>query len=127
MIVTGAFLAEFANVSEQKLNVIGGVLDWFAIPRDRVEPFVVPLTMVVLLQSEAEDDGRADIRIEVLVPESEATVVGSIQVQLPPEADHGFQVAQFMVDVVRTGRHIFILSTPSGDPFTLAITMREID
>lgn len=56
MQIIGAFLAEHAEVVDQKLNVAGGILDWITIPKadqldDHSERLAATYYLVTLMQA----------------------------------------------------------------------------
>ena len=64
--ITGAFLAEAASVTDNKLNVSGGVLYRFVVGPDRLAQF----TLVVLTQVETGNSDR-QVTVEMLDPDGD--------------------------------------------------------
>lgn len=110
MIVTGAFLAEAAEVVDNKLDVRGGVLSRFVVGPDRFATFL----LVVLTQSDADDgDGRVDV--EIWPPTGNKPL--QVAFELPPAAtvgEIGFAFFPVSVAMPVDGRWVIVVAGGPG-------------
>ncbi|OBI14833.1 hypothetical protein A5712_02950 [Mycobacterium sp. E2327] len=109
MIVTGAFLAEAAAVVDNKLNVTGGVLSRFVVGPDRFASFL----LVVLTQSDADDDDRLDV--EIWPPAGQKPL--RVAFHMPPEAtvgEIGFAFFPVSVAMPVDGRWVIVVAGGPG-------------
>jgi len=124
--VTGAFLAEAAEVVDNKLNVQGGVLASCPVGPDRI----ANVTLVVLTQAEAGTTRAAlfggssvttppggkppKLNIELLKPSGHYQ---ALQIDIPEAAlggDNGFAYFPMVIPAETDGRYMLIVS--SGGP-----------
>jgi hypothetical protein len=109
VIVTGAFLAEAAAVVDNKLDVRGGVLSRFVVGPDRFASFL----LVVLTQSDADDDDRLDV--EIWPPTGHEPL--RVAFEMPPEAtvgEIGFAFFPVSVAMPVDGRWVIVVAGGPG-------------
>jgi hypothetical protein len=124
MIVTGGFICEAVNTSDGKLNVLGGVWDWCAVPAVADDRYVVPVKLVVLVQTEREDDNRAVIKVDLLGPGQDVILHADINTMLPAGTNLGFVWASLPLRFGDYGKHVFLISGSSGAPYALPLDVR---
>lgn len=108
--ITGAFLAEAASVSNNKLTVSGGVLSSFAVGLDRQAKFV----LVVLTQSETDSPARS-VEVEIRPPTDDDPLV--LEYELPQAAAGGeIGFAFFIIEVKLpvNGRWVLVVTGGAG-------------
>jgi hypothetical protein len=122
VIVTGAFIAQHAEIVDGKLNVTGGVLSKWKVDAERIARFHV----VVLTQAETDNTDRR-IVVEVFPPDVVSGEPLRVADQdLPDEtARHeiGFAVYQIGMTMRFNGRWR-ILITASGGAASLPLNVR---
>jgi hypothetical protein len=123
VIITGAFIAEEAEVVDAKLNVRGGVVDSMPLPP---EGYAVPMHLVVLLQAGPEDVDRPyRTVVEVVAPDGTQTTL--IDQDIAVGAHRGvnrFWQWPIVVAAPTTGRISFLI-TIGGT--TLAVPIEVVD
>ncbi|MBY4209124.1 hypothetical protein HQO44_21990 [Rhodococcus fascians] len=110
MIVTGLFFAEYARVSEDMLDILGGVWDTCTVPRDTR---MLECRLVALLQTSPDDIGKDfPATLEVLDANGEH-IVNQRGLQIPGAGFTGenrFWFLPMQMVFRNEGRHNFILS-----------------
>lgn len=109
MIVTGALLAESADVVNNKLNITGGVVDTYRAGPDRI----AQATLVVLIQPEPFDK-TPNIDLRITDPSGEAR---EIQLEVPASSmggEIGFVCYPLGVPVPADGRYLLSVSSHGG-------------
>src|SRR3954468_9991245 len=109
MIVTGAFLATAARVSEGQLDVWGGVLDSYGVADDRT----VSVVLVVLSQTEPGDTG-AQVNLEVIPPSGDT---GTFQFEVPEgtlSGENGFAFWPIHMAAPVDGKYVFLVTGGGG-------------
>lgn len=109
VIVTGALLAESATVVNNKLNVVGGVLDTYRAGVDRH----ARATLVVLTQAEPFDRAP-NVDLKVTDPSGESR---EIELVIPPSSlggEIGFACFPVGIPVPVDGRYLLSVSTQAG-------------
>lgn len=122
VIVTGALFCDAANISNGKVNILGGVWDWLAL--DLAQPFSFSITLVVLTQMEPGDAGQGSVKIEILSPTGGRIREVDASGSFPGEANLGFFVLNFPVEFTEYGKHVFIVGGNTGDPWSMALDVR---
>lgn len=123
MILTGAFFAEYARVSNDMVDVIGGVWDTCTVPASAP---VLQCHLVALLQCGPDDMGRdAEAVLEVIDPAGRQVVH---QRGLPvPGTDltgeNRVWVLPMQMHCASPGRHSFILDI-DGSQVSVPLTIR---
>ena len=109
MIVTGAFLAESATVVDNKLDIVGGVVDsCHATPERTVTP-----VLVVLIQPEPPDQAPT---IEVRFSDPTAATL-EIHLDVPESSlggEIGFVFYPLTLPVPTNGRYLMTVSGRGG-------------
>lgn len=108
MIITGAFLAEHAEIVDRKLNITGGVWDTVTAPATGDG---VPMFLVALVQAGPDDQKRAaTAQVTILQPD------GSILAKSPETAvtigdgnENGALVLPLSLAPAGLGRHVFLI------------------
>lgn len=120
--VTGAFFCDAANVSDQKLNVLGGVWDWTtASPSGHVR-----FTLILLYQAETGDD-TTDVATTCDIRGPQGEDLGHMQYRgnLPNEGEAGFLiVGPATFQAAGFGRHVFIVNGESPRALSVALDIR---
>lgn len=120
MIITGAFFANAANVSNGTLNVLGGVWDTYDLPEGQD---FASMVLVVLVQLNPDDEGGGSVAMEVFGPDG--AQVGSNVLNLALGAgENGFGFAQIAVQIPQLGRYSFVLSAGSAN-ISLSLVVRR--
>ena len=93
MQIAGAFLAEEAEIVDQKLNVTGGVLDWVQVPatgltNENGDQLVKPLFLVTLMQA-GPDDQNTPYRMKLEFVASNGDVQTIYEGEIPLGAHQG--------------------------------------
>lgn len=113
VIITGAFLAEHAEVVDGKLNVRGGVISRCGVGDDRMAELVV----VVLTQAESGGTDRG-IVVDILPPahiSDEPLRVGGIEIpEEAARAEIGFALYLFRMPMRFNGRWRIIVAAAGG-------------
>lgn len=124
MIVTGGFFCDAANVSDGKLNVLGGVWDWLHV--EAVGPDALHwLIVVILLQREPGDDAdQTEIVLQTIGPDGTQLSEKRVPYRMPPGSNLGFVILKHPVLFDGFGRHVFVLSTREGAGTSLALDVR---
>jgi hypothetical protein len=110
MIVAGAFLAEAASVTDNKLNVTGGVLSRYLVGPDRLARFV----LVVLTQTETDNPDRR-LDVEIRFPDNDEPLRFAFEVPAAAVANEiGFAYFPVEVRLPADGRWVIVVSGGSG-------------
>lgn len=109
MIVTGALLAESASVTDNKLNITGGVLSACRVGPERA----ARATLVVLTQPE-ESDTEPKIKVTITDPAG-----GSVdgQMDVPPASlggEIGFVFFPIDISLPTDGRYVISVTSDKG-------------
>lgn len=134
MQITGAFLAEQAEIVDQKLNVQGGVLDWVAVPvtgltNENGEQLVRPLTLVTLMQAGPDDEDRP-YRMKLEMVASDGDLVTIFDGEIPLGAHQGenrFWVTPFGLHAAKNGRMVLIQTIEGGGTVSVPIEVRIVE
>lgn len=109
VIVTGALLADSAFVVDNKLNVVGGVVDTCKADLQRL----VPVTLVVLIQPEPFDQApKIDVKFTDPSGNTLEEQLGVPESSLGGEV--GFVYYTMKMPVPIKGRYLFAVSGNSG-------------
>lgn len=124
MIVTGAFFCDAANVSDGKLNVLGGVFDLISVG-SMANGMTYPVKVVALLQARPDDGPAPTITAEVFGPDG-ALLAGSTAPGRTSTTggENRFVFADFQVPFRAEGRHVFMISAADGSPVAIPLTVR---
>lgn len=113
MIVTGAILADYARVSEGKLDVLGGVLSHLIRPKDSG----VGANLIIFTQ--ADDGDNAEVSASVRGPDG---VEFSFTLPVPDETRAGVDVGFFLTQIgvppeAPDGRYVLLVGDTVSLPF----------
>lgn len=125
MIVTGAMFADAARIDDGgKLDLNGGVWDWYGVPLDPPILHTVPLVVLV----EAEEDGvrSGQASIETFDPTGARVADLTAEVSIPPTARNGFQIVPCPVLFRLPGRYSFVISLGSEHAVALGLEIRSV-
>lgn len=126
MIVTGAFLADYARRADDKLDVLGAVWDWCVLPdlTHSLEAY-----LVVLLQRGPDDLGvPGEMRVSVSDTVSDDPVHTAV-LPVSGTLDGEQQAVAFPIALRcrTTGRHVIRIAMREGDPgFTFSLDVRTL-
>lgn len=123
MIVTGAFLADRATVTDGKLVTWGAVWNDCTVTE---LPNRVPVTavLVVLVQDEPEAREKEDLRARLLDDQGAELTEFDLHVTLPKGTENGFALAELNLTFARAGRHIFVIEIHGGHGMVLPLDVR---
>lgn len=108
--IVGAFLAEAASATDNKLNVSGGVLLRFSVEADRLAQFL----LVVLTQAETGSSER-HVEVEIRPPTDDEPL--NIEFELPEAAttaELGFAIFPIEVTLPVDGRWVLVVTGGAG-------------
>jgi hypothetical protein len=125
MIVTGMFVAQVARVAEEKLDVLGGVIDTVGtttVGTSTLEPIV----LVALVQREPDDDiEQGPVTVEAFSPAGESLLTAELHYGFPAGSENGFVYFNLQMPVPVEGRYSFVASA-AGPDHSAAIGLRII-
>jgi hypothetical protein len=126
VIVTGAFLAEHAEIVDDKLNVAGGVLDSVNIPKpveDGNGNIAIGLVaLVVLLRADRVDEEVGhQIRIELVEQDGARQLAAQIDMDDAFGGENRFLVWHVPFNIHTTGRVNVVITADGNEPFELAV------
>lgn len=134
MQITGAFLAEHAEIVDGKLNVTGGVLDLVRAPAvglttERGEQLALPLSLVTLMQAGPDDEGRPfRMTLEVVSSSGEVIVLGDQEIPGGHrEGENYFWISDFGLTAHATGRVALIASIEGGGSVSVPVFVERVD
>ena len=116
MIVTGALLAQSADVVDNKLDIKGGVVDSFHAGADRR----AWVTLVVLIKPELLDLGPT-IDVTITAPQGDTK---DLNLEVPRSSlggEVGFVLYPLVVPVPVNGRYVLTVSALGGGSVTLPL------
>lgn len=134
MQITGAFLAQDAQIVDNKLNVTGGVLDWIEVPRaghlnDKGEMAAAVYSLVTLMQA-GPDDHQKPYRMttEMVDPGGNKHVVADVTIAAGTHSgENRFLVSQVRITSEKNGRMVLIQTIDGGDSISIPVTLRIVD
>jgi len=133
MQITGAFLAEYAEIVDQKLNVTGGVLDFITVPErgqvdDAGSPIVAMVYLVTLMQAGADDRQRPyKMTTEIVeVDGSRRTVIDAPISADAHSGENRFWVTAFGMSGGTSGRRVIVQTLDNGDSIALPFELRVV-
>lgn len=136
MQITGAFLAEHAEVVDQKLNVTGGVFDSLRVPRlgvvdENGDQLAGWLHLVVLLQASQDDLDQPQesyrLTVEVVLSTGETRPVGDIAMTWESTDSHNrFWQVRFPLAAERDGRMVLMCSVDGGVPVSVPLHLTAV-
>lgn len=134
MQITGAFLAQHAEIVDQKLNVTGGVLDWVGAPRagqtdDRGNPMVATYFIVTLMQAGPDDHQRPyRMTTELFDADGTGRIVGDDTIAVDAHTgENRFLVTRFSVSAETSGRNVLVQTIDGGGSVALPVEVRVVD
>lgn len=134
MQITGAFLAEHAEIVDGKLNVTGGVLDMVRAPAvglttEHGEQLALPLSLVTLMQAGPDDEGRPyRMTLEVVSSNGEVTVLGDQEIPGGHRrGENHFWISDFGLTAHATGRVALIASIKGGGSVSVPVFVERVD
>ncbi|WP_280254793.1 type II toxin-antitoxin system death-on-curing family toxin [Nocardia wallacei] len=120
MVITGAFFAEYCRAANNKMDVLGGVLDRHYVPS---MPIRVPLTIVMICQTGVADVGRTrSIDGYVVRPGGEPQKFFRLMAAIN-EAENRFFFANVELDVYEPGRHVFQLVVEGNESSARTVSL----
>jgi hypothetical protein len=123
--VTGAFFAEAASRHNDRLFVLGGMLDRIEVKFGSDVP--TALTLVVFLQADG-DDRSGEVRIRVYGPEGQD--FGELRPtpwHVTKGAPSGFVIVTIPSRFHQAGRHSFVVRVGTDDaPFSLPLDVKRL-
>jgi hypothetical protein len=131
MQITGAFLAEYAEIVDQKLNVTGGVLDFITVPKggqvdDAGNPIVAMVYLVTLMQASA-DDHQKPYKMTTEIVELDGSRHTFIDATIAVDAHSGenrFWVSVLGMSGGSSGRRVFVQTLDNGDSVAIPFELR---
>lgn len=136
MQITGAFLAQHAEIVDQKLNVTGGVLDWIGAPKagqvdEQGYPIVATYFLVTLMQA-GPDDRQKPHRITTEAAHADGTrrTLAEAMISVDShigESENRFIVQRFGVNAEMSGRNVLVQTIDGGGSVALPVEVRIID
>lgn len=134
MQITGAFLAQHAEIVDQKLNVTGGVLDWIGAPRagqvdEWGNPIVATYFLVTLMQA-GPDDHQKPYRMTTEAAHADGTNRFLAEATISVDAQIGenrFIVQRFGVNTEMSGRNVLVQTIDGGGSVALPVEVRVVD
>lgn len=124
VIVTSAFFVEAFTVANGKINLLGGVWDWYKAPTVD-DGTVHRIAMVILLQYEHDEGGKViPLTIEVIGPDDGSIDKQTAEVTVPIDASQGFVPCVFDIAFTRYGVYKFILQSSAGAGHVVSLTVR---
>lgn len=134
MKIMGAFLAEHAEIVEQKLNVTGGVLDWIGAPRagqadEWGNPIVATYFLVTLMQA-GPDDHQKPYRMRTEAAHADGTRRILAEATIAVDAHTGenrFFVTRFGISAEASGRNVLVQTIDGGGSVALGVEVRVVD
>ena len=133
MQITGAFLAEHAEIVDGKLNVTGGVLDLVRAPAvglttEHGEQLALPLSLVTLMQAGPDDEGRTyRMTLEVVSSNGEVVVLGDQELPERRQGENHFWISDFGMTAHATGRVALIASIEGGGSVSVPVFVERVD
>lgn len=134
MQIIGAFIAEYAEIVDQKLNVTGGVLDSLAVPRagqldESGEPIFGVAYLVTLMQAGPDDHERPyRMTLEIVNSDGVSEVVadGPISVDAH-QGENRFWVTPFGVQAEAEGRMVLVNTIEGGGTISVPVHLELND
>ncbi len=134
MQITGAFLAEHAEIVDGKLNVTGGVLDLVRAPavgltNENGDQLAMPLSLVTLMQAGPDDEGRPyRMKLEVVSSNGDVIVLGDQEIPGSTlQRENHFWISDFGLTAQATGRVALIASIEGGGSATVPVFVEKVD
>lgn len=134
MQITGAFLALHADIVDDKLNVVGGVVDWLGVPRagqvdEAGEPILGYAYLVTLMQAGPDDHGRPyRMTLEMVDSAGESRVVADGEVAVDGhEGENRFWVTPFGIQAENEGRMVLVNTIEGGGSISVPVQIRFND
>lgn len=133
MQITGAFLAEYAEIVNQKLNVTGGVLDFITVPErgqvdDAGHPIVAMVYLVTLMQAGA-DDHQKPYKMTTEIVETDGSRRTLIDAPISVDAHSGenrFWVSAFGMSGGTSGRRVIVQTLDNADSVAIPFELRVV-
>lgn len=133
MQITGAFLAEYAEIVDQKLNVTGGVLDFITVPKrgqvdDAGTPIVAMVYLVTLMQASA-DDHQKPYKMTTEIVEIDGSRHTLIDATIAVDAHSGenrFWVSPLGMSGGTSGRRVLVQTLDNGDSVAIPFELRVV-
>lgn len=134
MQITGAFLAEHAEIVDQKLRVVGGVLDSITVPRvglydEHGQARRASYYIVTLMQATPDDDGKPyRLKTEFVDPDRNTHLLTDNEIAF--EAKYGenrFYVSQLNMAAPYGGRVALLQSIDDGEPVAIPVELRVVE
>ena len=120
VIVTGLFLAEYAEVVDDKLSVSGGVFGHMTVETGP-DSAATPVFLVALIQFEPGDLGAGLLQFEIFSPDGELAASNTVEVAVPAEAEHGFRFEPILIRFLDPGRYAFAARAATGSGMTTTV------
>jgi hypothetical protein len=134
VIITGGFLAERAEIVDQKLNVVGGVLDCCTVPKvghvdSNGNQLFAFAYFVTLMQSGPDDcDQSHQMTLEMIDGCGVRQFVSNIDVTVGVESGaNWFWVAPIALMAEESGRLVLMATIPGGGSTSVPIELRVAD
>jgi hypothetical protein len=134
MQITGGFLAERAEIVDQKLNLIGGILDWIVVPKagqfnEQGQRLVATYYMVTLMQASPDDHQKPfRLKTELVDPSGGTSVLIDQPIAFDSNfGENRFYVSQLNIAAPYGGRVTFIQTIDNGDPIAIPVELRVVE
>lgn len=134
MQITGAFLAEQAEIVDQKLNVTGGVLDSATVPLlgftdENGEQYVRHLVLVTLMQAGPDDQQKPyRMKTEMVMSDGEAVTIAEGEIPLGThQGENRFWTTPIRLVTQKTGRMVIIQKIEGGGSISVPLQVQAID
>lgn len=134
MQITGAFLAAYAEIVDQKLNVTGGVLDWIAVPqigqKDADGKPLVAIYYLVTLMQAGPDDHQKPYRMttEAVEVDGSSRVIADATIAFDAHSgENRFWVTPFGMAGQTSGRRVLVQSIEGGGSIALPVEVRVLE
>jgi hypothetical protein len=130
MQITGAFLADYAEIVDQKLNVKGGILDFIFCPKsgqvnDQGEKLLAVIYIVTLMQATPDDHQKPyRLKTEIVDPTGNVALFADGEVSVDAHSgENRFWVTKIGLAAPHGGRITFLQSIGGGEPIAIPVEL----